>query len=249
MSLVLNKMIDNILYLFLDQQNRFLASGNIRKMTKYPIEVPLKDRYAKTCKSEELIKKGSFIVKKTKLNRKEYDWDFRAFLQKENENFQLLSVLSAENGGYCNEVETTEGFKQCGMATTLMEFCFTDEDVGGMDLKEDTIFGMQTLEKWRTMATKNCKHVVFLECDPKSPTPIEACSAYLTAAINKGHIMMFTYPNEELEMDVMNVATFAKSELKKGGLAFIREHGARWYFCKCKPERIEQCKAMDSENV
>ena len=249
MSLILIKMLDNILYLFVDQQNRFFSSGNFRKKTTYPIEVPLKDRYAKTCKNEELIKKGSFIIKKSKSDHKEYDWDFKAFLQKgtPDESLQLLSELNAEDGGYCNEVKTTEGFKQCGMATTLMEFCFTDEDVGGMDLKEDTIFGMQTLEKWRTMATKNCKHVVFLECYPKSRTPIEACSAYLTAAINKGHIMMFTHPNTEQEMDVMNVATFAKPELKKGGLAFIKEHGARWYFCKCKPERIEQCKAMDFE--
>ncbi len=59
--------------------------------------------------------------------------------------------------------------------------------------------------------------------------------------------MMFTYPNEEQEMDVMNVATYAKQELKNGAKDFIKEHGTSWYFCKCKPGRIEQFKAMDSE--
>ena len=241
-------MLD-IIFCFVDQQKRFRASDNFRKKVSYPIEVPLKYRYAKTCKNDDLVNKRSFVIKKSKSELMGFDWDFKAFLQKgtSGDDFQLLGELNAEDGGYCNQVETSGEFRKCGIATTLMEFCFTDDDVGGIDLEEYTKFEMQTLEKWRKMATNNCEHIVFLECLPTKPTPFEACSAYLTAAINKGHIMMFTHPNEEQEMDVMNVATYAKQELKKGANDFIKEHGTRWYFCKCKPGRIEQCKAMDAE--
>jgi len=49
-----------------DQQNRFRASNNFRTKASYPIEVPLKDRYAKTCMNDDLVKKG-FRYKKIKV--------------------------------------------------------------------------------------------------------------------------------------------------------------------------------------
>ena len=50
-------------------------------------------------------------------------------------------------------------------------------------------------------------------------------------------------------MYVMNVVTKAKPELKKDADAFVSEYGEKWYFCECTPERIEQCKSMDSEDL
>ena len=202
----------------------------------------------KICKNEELVKKKSFII--TKENDDEVCY-FKAFLQKgaTGKDRQLLSELNAIQGGHCNDVITKPESQQCGMATTLMEFCFTDDDVGGVDLEEDPVFGMEIFEKWLMIATKNCKHIVYLECEPHLHIPNEACSAYLTAAINTEHIMVFTKPNAEEEMHVMNVATKVKPELKKDADAFVRKYGEKWYFCECKPETVEQCKAMDSEKV
>ena len=83
-----------------------------------------------------------------------------------------------------------------------------------------------------------------LECYPKGKTPNTACSAYLTAAINTGHTIMFTHPNTEFEMDVLDVVTFAKPKVKNNADAFIKEHGAKWYFCECNPKTIQECKRM-----
>ena len=187
------------------------------------------------------------IIRKTKSNKKGYNWDFEALLNKgtKGKDVILMSELNAEDEGYCNQVETYEGYKACGLATTLMEFCFSDEDVGGMVLEDDSLFGPRA--NWRDLAKTNCKHMIGLDCAPKKGTPYAACASYLTAAINKGHMMMFTYPNEEFELEVMHVGNTAKPKFKKDANKFIEEYGNKWYFCKCKPERIENCLAMASE--
>ena len=183
-------------------------------------------------------------MRKTKSNKKGYNWDFQA-LFKRGKEIVRISELNAEDEGYCNQVETDEGYKGCGLATTLMEFCFSDEDVGSLVLKDDPLFGPRP--KWSDLAELNCKHMIGLDCAPRGATPYAACSAYLSAAINKGHMMMFTYPNEEYELDVINVGNTAKPEFKKNADSFIEEHGNKWYFCKCKPERLENCLAMESK--
>ena len=60
-----------------------------------------KPRYKETCTNKELIKKGSFLVKKSKSESQEFDWDFKAFLEKgtSSDDHELLSELNAEDGG------------------------------------------------------------------------------------------------------------------------------------------------------
>ena len=210
------------------------------------MRVALKEQYQNNCKDEKLRTKKEFYVEKCASKRSGYDWDFKAFLYKGScgDERHILSELNAERGGQCNLVETSVAYGGCGLATSLMEICFTDVDVGGVDPETDAIFEYNKLEKWREMANKYCEHIVYLECDPIEPTPTGACSAYLRAAINTKHLMMFTYPNLNGLMDVMNVADVARALFKSNPDLFLQAHGAEWYFCKCKKESLFECHNM-----
>ena len=191
-----------------------------------------------TCLNENLKTKKSFTVNKVVVNNRYFDWEFDAFLDKDK-----LSELNANNGGKCNYVETDKNSRGCGLATTLMEFCFTDDNVGKVDVNKNEIFKLNV--KWRYMAIKNCEHIVFLQCiqldnnfEPKS------CSGYLTAAINTNHAMMFVQDqlNTRL-MFVMNVESI-QLEFKDNPQGWLNKYGMNWFFCQCKEERMTECMTM-----
>ena len=50
------------------------------------------------------------------------------------------------------------------------------------------------------------------------------------AAVDSGHQLMFTYGDNKITMDVLNVAD-CKDEFKEDSRGFIALHGAKWYFC------------------
>ena len=164
-----------------------------------------------------------------------------------------MSELNADKPGRCNHVETyDQGSRGCGLATSLLELCYEDENVGGIDPETDELFqdkpmtigsGKISLKKWRDMAIENCEHIAMLDCYPQSPTPTEACSGYLSAALNTKHTMMFTYHQEEDVMDVMSVIN-AQVEFWADADEFVYDVGRRWIFCKCKQEKLSQCNNM-----
>ena len=61
-------------------------------------------------------------------------WLFEAVL-KNGEETTVLSTLKAVEGGECDDIETTKGSWRCGLATSLLEFCFTDPDIGSLNLE------------------------------------------------------------------------------------------------------------------
>ena len=169
------------------------------------------------------------------------DWKFQAILKKGICCKKVLSTLDAGIGGECNSVSTDPGSTQCGLATALMEFCFTDPDIGEVNPEKDQFFKQDTAKHYRDLAILNCDHIVYLVC---AAVPRSACSGYLTAAINTGHTMMFTYFHGlEGSWDILKIAT-AKIMLKGNLHNFIQDHGDRWFFCKCKSDRITQCENM-----
>ena len=90
----------------------------------------------------------------------------------------------------------------------------------------------------------NCVHMVYLACAPEAPTTHSACSAYMTAALNTGNTMMFTHQFETGgKWDALKIAT-AKLMIKSNAGNFIKEHGAEWFFCKCRSDRVKECEKM-----
>jgi len=215
------------------------TSANIslfRQARRYPEIVELKEKVMGRCKNEKLKAKKSFTVNRVKKKPQPiwdtFNWEFTAVLEN-----VVLSTLRAKNGGICNLVRTCGHSEGCGLATTLMEYCFTDDNVGGIDVQNNEDFKKEHFKKWRNMAMQKCEHIVYLQC---SADPVNACSAYFTAAINTEHTLMFSItklviadPFIPQQMGLFNVAK-AQLEFKEDARGWIENNGSSWYFCKCK---------------
>ena len=212
------------------------TSANIslfRQARRYPEIVELKEKVMGRCKNEKLKAKKSFTVNRVKTEpQSSFNWEFTAVLED-----VVLSKLRAINGGICNHVVTCGHSEGCGLATTLMEYCFTDDNVGGIDVQNNENFKKEHLKKWRKMAEQKCEHIVYLQC---AANPVNACSAYFTAAINTEHTLMFSitklgiFTADNLQqMGLFNVAK-AQLEFKEDARGWIENNGSSWYFCKCK---------------
>ena len=228
-----------------------LGNHDSRKNDIYPIKVSMPDRYQKTCASEDLKKNKIYYVERTKSVNPKMDWDFNAYVKKAPFGKKdIFSVLNGESGGFCWATKdlSPPAVQGCGLATAMMGFCFEDDKIGGIDPRKDYNFKLKGLEKWQDMAILNYNHIVYTSCNPAHPTPVAGCAAYMTAALNTGHTMMFTYPTNSPtsrgEMNVLNIATEAKPQLKEDADQFRDNNGAAWYFCRCKDDRVKECEAM-----
>ena len=205
------------------------------------------DRYQATCASKDLKKLKVYYVQKCK-TEDGYDWAFRAYLKKGTicGRKKFISELNAKDGGFCRATInlSPKAVQGCGLATKMMELCYSDIGIGSVDPTKDYNFKLKGLEKWRDMAILNCEHIVSTNCNPAEPTPKAGCAAYMTAALNTGHRMMFTFPTGKLGMDVINVESEGKPQLKQDADNFVLTHGNQWYFCRCKNDRIKECEAM-----
>ena len=215
-------------------EERSANIGLSRRIRMYPETVELKEIVMRRCKNEKLKAKKSFTVDRVKTEEDDvFDWDFTAVLDND-----VIAILSAKNGGICDWVLTDVDSRGCGLATTLMEYCFTDDNVGGIDVQKRNDFQKEYLKNWRNMAIEYCEHIVFLKClaDPV----LDACSGYMTAAINTGHTLLFSIkkiPQQGrpvyFHMSLFNVAE-TQPEFKKDAQSWIATNGEIWYFCKCK---------------
>ena len=90
------------------------------------------------------------------------------------------------------------------------------------------------------MATKICKHVVYLACAPSVDSAV--CSGYMTAAINTEHTIMFVQDSKDSlnNMYMMDVAQ-AQLEFKQDAAGWKEKHGFMWFFCQCKPDKKDKC--------
>ena len=165
----------------------------------------------------------------------EYDWEFEAILEDTG-----LSKLQGNVNGVCNQVDTKPGSLQCGLATSLMQFCFKDPDIGTVNPTTHYLLKKPEAEKFRDLAIENCEHIIFLICSPVKK-PYAACSGYLTAALNTGHTMMFTYYYGD--WDVVTTSS-AKHKFKSNAHKFITGYGDTWFFCRCKTNKVTQCEGM-----
>ena len=107
-------------------------------------------------------------------------------------------------------------------------------------------------KKVRNLVTANCDHVIFIICSPRNTetekVPFEACSGYLTAALNTGHTMMFTFTMFQDAWEVIKTNA-AKDMLKINPIGLIEQYGEHWFFCKSKPDRVAQCEGIHFKDL
>ena len=218
-------------------------------MGSYFASVPIQDRFKKSCQNEALIAKGEFTMKKSTISGKIGQWMFEAILTRD-EN-EILSTLKAKEGGVCNDVRTEEGSWHCGLASSLLEICFEDPDIGTFipSKSADSDFGLPIEKKYQNLMEINCEHITFLECVPFNSATYAACSGYLTAALNTLHSMMFTNDvHDDKKWNVLKIAE-AKIKIKNDPDKLISDFGDEWFFCKCKSDRNKECESMTNETT
>ena len=132
----------------------------------YFASVDVPERVKESCQNKALVAKGAFTMKKSKLPSGPGQWSFEAILTRD-EN-EILSTLKAKEGGICNDVRTEEGSWRCGLATSLLEICFTDPDIGTFipSKSEGSEFGFPIDAKYQNLMENNCERIVYLECAP-----------------------------------------------------------------------------------
>ena len=186
-------------------------------------------------------------MKKSTIPGKFGQWMFEAILTRDEND--ILSTLKAKEGGVCNDVRTENGSWHCGLATSLLEICFDDPDIGAFipDKSVDSEFGLPIDKKYKNLMEINCEHISYLECAPFNSATYAACSGYLTAALNTFHSMMFTY-HVDKKWNVLRIAD-AKIKIKNDPDKFISDFGDEWFFCKCKSDRTKECESMTNETA
>ena len=221
-----------------------LANGHYVYTKKFPFD-PSKHA---DCTLNELRQNGKYYIRKYTYDEgSDDDYNFEAVLHKDDDD-DFLAELYGNRGGGCNDVKTKRPARSCGLATDLMYSCMADTDVtknGGVDVANDPIFNADP--KRKNAAMQNCQAIVFLMGAP--PDNANAAIAYLRAAKKANYKMLFThsqrFPTKD-HPDIIDVMKIEKAitEFDKRGEEFQKNHGAWWYFCKCKLLKTTQCQRM-----
>ena len=202
----------------------------------YPKKVQFDASKETSCLNTQLANQGYFWVERTPSTadpKKEYV--FTARLQEGMG--EDLSTLVAKKGGICNDVRTDPDSRQCGLAKSLMETCYTDDIItknGGYLRSDAWAWGDVSLAK---EVHKKCKTLIFVNCRPYplNKTPNKVCKGYIDAARDTQFELMYTqyFNGIAFEYKIMKV-TDALAIFDKDADDFIKNKGNEWFFCMCK---------------
>ena len=123
-----------------------------------------------------------------------------------------------------------------------MQACLEDDQVESYDTSQIAVRGRE-FEKF-------CDKIKIIQCVPAQKNFV-ACSAYMSGAILAGFQMMGATHEKSLEVYGFKI-DYARRMLKgdvedipdMNAERFIERFGETWYFCKCKPEKLEKCLKM-----
>ena len=214
------------------------------KVGPYFTSVSIQDRYKESCQNQALVAIGAFTMRKSKPPSTSGQWTFQSILTRDDRS-EILSTLKAKEGGVCNDVRTFEGSWYCGLATALLQICFTDPDIGTFipSQSRQSEFGRPIYDKKiQGLMEDNCERIVYLECAPFNGATHANCNGYLTAALNTLNSILFTF-HEVRRWNILNIAD-AKLRMKSDPTQFVSEFGPEWFFCNCKADRAKECESM-----
>ena len=161
----------------------------------------------------------------------------------ENSNKNLATLVSTEKG-LVDYVQTTVGYRGCGLAKHLIEAFCKDDDAG--TYRNGVIPGKRNRE-----ISENCKTIKHLQCAPRriqGKQNVIACSSYIRGASDAGFEMLIVRHKIALSAEKDKTYIFpisgARGRFRANPRGFIENYGDSWYFCKCKESRLGECKQM-----
>ena len=145
-----------------------------------------------------------------------------------------LAELYAEVGE-CDELETYENNRKCGIAKSLLIVCLQDKEVqkeGGIDIPAPAPREVRT----------HCETVVIITCNPKSKIR-RICKAYIEAAKTAKYQKVITVKSDGTGYSVLKTNRALKEFISDPD-EFVSKRGREWYFCKCKRGSTKACLDM-----
>jgi len=165
-----------------------------------------------------------------------------------NDDFPIMARLEAWSIGQCNELDTVQDSRKCGVGKELMKLCLGDTAVTGDSTEYWQETGPASYKMWQDEQFNNkvgqlCQEINFIQCAPYDNTPKRICKAYIEAAKETGYEMMFSELFGHNKYVVMKIAD-AEPEFISDPNKFVDSKGSHWFFCKCEPERKEECHKL-----
>ena len=207
------------------------------------------DRYTE-CTDQRAISNGyyigrspSFLILQNMAFDAKYVWN-----DDSSGDDNLLATLDAWSIGQCNNLQTEERSRKCGVGKELMKLCLGDTAVTEDSTDHWQMMGPSDNVMWKDEQFNNkvgqlCEAINFMQCAPYDNTPKRACKAYIEAAIETGYDMMFIESYRQNTYVVMKTAD-AEPEFISNPNKFVASRGAVWFFCKCYQERREECHKL-----
>lgn len=204
-----------------------------RTLINYPKRELLK-KSAKTCENKEIKNKKppSYHINKSKSPIK-----WVAVLEPQSKS--PLAYLNAKRG-HCNDIQTHAGSRRCGIGKALLLTCLKDEDIvndGGLNPLTDDAWED---EKLKSTTRDMCSAIVLIRCQPYHHTPEIACKMYMEAALESGYGIVFVEKDGDDKYKIFRVEN-AKPIFERNPESFLEENGENWFFCKCKPNKRQDC--------
>ena len=146
--------------------------------------------------------------------------------------------MRAERGA-CNDLRTHTGYQKCGIGKELMKTCLQDDDIienGGYDLNQWDIINFNIKDAVRN----TCEAIVLVTCFPDVPTPTVVCKMYMDAALDSGYHLILVEKSDDNKILKFKIEV-AKLDFEEHPDEFIEDTGRNWFFCKCKPNKRQNC--------
>ena len=151
-----------------------------------------------------------------------------------------LAYLEARRGS-CNDLQTYERSRRCGIGRAMMEMCLKDEEIsenGGWNPLQDYWIDDDLSRPARDL----CKTIINVSCKPYERTPAIACKMYMDVASTTGYQMIFIQsPDPLIDRNHRYKIEIAKEIFENNHETFLEEKGDDWFFCKCKPDELQKC--------
>ena len=213
-------------------------------------EVPLRQK--DTCVNDKVKEDGFYV------GRSEVTGSIKFVARHDWENDEGYLAYLTAGQGECNNLETYEHSRRCGIGRALMVTCLLDEEVtkdGGLDpdtwwKQETEKYSVWKDKEFTKTAKENCASIVAVTCkisidDSQGNQLLSICKSYINAAFRAKYDLVFV---DHVSREFYSVKTTknALMEFVPDPEKFVLDVGFDWFFCKCKSTNTKECLDMTS---
>ena len=234
-------------------------AGGTSPATPKPKKFKVPNKQKDKCVNDKVKEDGFYVGKGEVSSSIEDAWAQFKFVARHDweKDEGYLASLNARQGE-CNDLETNEDSRRCGIGRALMVTCLLDEEVtkhGGLDpdtywMRQYVVYSVWEDTEFTKKAKENCASIVAITCQPGINNPqgkplVSICKSYINAAFRAKYELIFVEHKNGPSYSVKTTKN-ALMEFVPDPNKFVRELGTDWFFCKCKSTATKECLEMTS---